>query len=60
MTIGVHQYILENARKVKDDGTIIMRKIPKYISTEHHDHYENVYKYSNDNEYRDVEMRFAL
>jgi hypothetical protein len=60
MTIGVHQYIIENARKVKEDGTIIMRKIPKYISTEHHDHYENVYKYSNDNEYRDVELRFAI
>jgi hypothetical protein len=60
LIIGAKELQLEDAKKSCDDGTVIMRKIPKYIKTEHHDFYEHVNKYSNDNEYRDIELRFDL
>ena len=60
MTIGIKEFMLENSKKQFEDGTVIMRIIPKHIKTEHHEFYEHVNKYSDDNEYRDIELRFAI
>jgi hypothetical protein len=60
LIVGPKELQIENAKKVYEDGTIIMRKIPKHIKTEHHEFYEHVNKYSNNEEYQDVELRFAL
>ena len=60
MTIGVHQYILENAKTKKEDGTIIMRKVLKQIESEQHNFFEHVSKCSDREEFRDIDLRFAL
>ena len=52
---------MNSAKTIKKDDTIIMRKLLKQqIENEHHDLFEHVSKYSNSNEFRDIDLRFAL
>ena len=60
LIVGAKELQLEDAKKIYEDGTVIMREIPKHIKTEHHEFYEHVNKYSDNEEYQDIELRFAL
>jgi len=59
LIVGPVNYLLENAKYNGEDETI-MRDTPKYIKSEHHDFFEHINKYSDNNEFRDIDLRFAL
>lgn len=59
MTIGITQFCNENKKEEKNN-VIILRKTLKNISSDYHDKYEDLNKYSFDFEFRDKELALAI
>ena len=59
MTIGITQFCDENTKE-KKNNVIILRKTLKNISSDYHNEYEDLNKYSFDFEFRDKELALAI